>query len=49
VETLKAERAAGKGVLLITHLLPANLEADRIVELQPAFEFGGQGEGGPQD
>lgn len=38
VETLKAERAKGKGVLLITHLLPKELEADRIVEMQPVFD-----------
>jgi ATP-binding cassette subfamily B protein len=35
VVALQAERAKGTGVLLITHLLPPNLEADRIVEMVP--------------
>ncbi|HRQ89703.1 MAG TPA: hypothetical protein PLA50_12955 [Bacteroidia bacterium] len=35
VETLKAERAKGTGILIITHLLPPNLDADRIVEMVP--------------
>jgi ATP-binding cassette, subfamily B, bacterial len=35
VAALQAERAKGTGVLLITHLLPPNLEADRIVEMVP--------------
>lgn len=38
VETLKAERSQGKGILLITHLLPASLAADRVVEMRPAFQ-----------
>lgn len=35
VVALQAERAKGTGVLLITHLLPPNLKADRIVEMVP--------------
>jgi len=35
VAALQAERAKGTGVLLITHLLPPNLQADRIVEMVP--------------
>jgi ABC-type transport system involved in cytochrome bd biosynthesis fused ATPase/permease subunit len=35
VVALQAERAKGTGVLLITHLLPPNLEADCIVEMVP--------------
>lgn len=34
VESLKAERAKGKGILLITHLLPPDLGADRVVEMR---------------
>ncbi|MDF1823785.1 MAG: ABC transporter ATP-binding protein [Verrucomicrobiales bacterium] len=33
VKAMKEERAGGTGILLITHLLPDGLEADRIVEL----------------
>ena len=33
VATLKTERGKGKGILLITHLLPPELEADRVVEM----------------
>lgn len=35
VVALQTERAKGTGVLLITHLLPPRLEADRIVEMVP--------------
>ncbi|MEM1442944.1 MAG: ABC transporter ATP-binding protein [Verrucomicrobiota bacterium] len=34
VEAMKEERAGGTGILLITHLLPDHLEADRVVDLQ---------------
>ncbi|MEM6278645.1 MAG: ABC transporter ATP-binding protein [Verrucomicrobiota bacterium] len=34
VDAMKEERSRGTGILLITHLLPENLQADRIVELQ---------------
>lgn len=33
VKAMKEERTRGTGILLITHLLPEGLEADRIVEL----------------
>lgn len=35
VEAMKEERSRGTGILLITHLLPPNLNADRIVEMAP--------------
>lgn len=35
VATLKAERSKGKGILLVTHLLPPGLKADRIEEMRP--------------
>lgn len=35
VEVLQAEKAKGKGVLLITHLLPDTLGADRVVRMEP--------------
>ncbi len=35
VEAMKEERARGTGILIITHLLPKNLEADRVVEMYP--------------
>lgn len=37
VEVLKAEKAKGTGVLLVTHLLPATLVPDRIVQLDPVL------------
>lgn len=33
VRAMKEERARGTGILLITHLLPEELDADRVVEL----------------
>lgn len=33
VEAMKEERSRGTGILLITHLLPEGLDADRLVEL----------------
>lgn len=35
VEAMKEERSRGTGILLITHLLPAGLDADRVVEMLP--------------
>lgn len=34
VATMQAERTKGTGILLITHLLPASLAADRVVEMR---------------
>jgi ATP-binding cassette subfamily B protein len=47
VAALQAERAKGTGVLLITHLLPPNLLADRIVEMVPVVSD--RGEMDPRD
>lgn len=35
IKALHEERANGAGVILITHLLPVNLDADRVVEMEP--------------
>ncbi len=51
VEAMKEERARGTGILIITHLLPKNLEADRVVEMFPvngqSGEFSGDDQPGP--
>ncbi len=35
IETMKQEKARGTGILLITHLLPESLEADKVITLTP--------------
>lgn len=35
IEAMKEERERGTGIILITHLLPPELDANRVVEMQP--------------
>lgn len=50
-ETLKEEKRNGAGIILITHLLPPSLAADRVVEMEPALreELPPPGFGGPME
>lgn len=37
IQAMKEERSLGTGIILITHLLPPELDANRVVEMQPVL------------